>query len=103
MDRYPYSKVFGFFADINTPLNLGIALLLFFVITIFLFQKLKSKISATLISIVLYLVVGAFFAPGMWGGEAQFLYDPAHLLENLFSNGAWQIIVLWPLTILLGV
>ncbi|KKR88102.1 MAG: hypothetical protein UU34_C0001G0099 [Candidatus Curtissbacteria bacterium GW2011_GWA1_41_11] len=93
-----YADLSSFFADLNKPLNLAIALLVLIFISFILLRKFSNKIVVILFIVLIYILIGAFFAPGMWGGQADFLYDPRNISQNMPK--AWTLILLWPLTII---
>ena len=104
---YPYAAYYNFFAQyFGNVFFLAFAFLLWVAITVTWYRILRRKplwliIPLTFtISIVHYLVFGLLFAPGYFGGEAEFLYDPTHIRENIYLHGGWQLIALWPLYLL---
>ena len=50
----------------------------------------------------LYLLFGLLIAPSQFGGEAEFLYEPTRVIENLLHRGGLQAILLWPFYVLSG-
>ena len=108
MSEYPYAAYHNFFGTwFGNPFFLAFAFLLWVAIAIhWAFFVLKGRTlwfrvpPAFIVSAVHYLLFGLLFAPGYFGGEANFLYDPAHLRENLLIYHGWQLIAFWPLSLL---
>lgn len=107
MSEFPYAAYYNFFATwFGNPFFLAFAFLLWLTITIIWTRMLRGRTLwlrvplAFTVSAIHYLVVGLLFAPGYFGGEAEFLYDPVHLRENLLLHGGLNLIVLWPLYLL---
>lgn len=108
MSEFPYGAYVIFFGKwFGNPVFLAFAFLLWLGITIhWAFFAMKARPLwlrvplVLVISAVHYLLFGLLFAPGYFGGEARFLYDPAHLSENLFTYHGWQLIVFWPFSLL---
>ncbi len=107
MSEFPYGAYYSFFATwFGNPVFLAFAFLLWVTITVHWSLMLRGKTPwlrvplALTISAIHYLFFGLLFAPGYFGGEAEFLYDPTHIRENMYLHGGWQLIVLWPLYLL---
>ena len=107
MSEYPYAAYHNFFVTwFGNPFFLAFAFLLWLTITIIWARILRGRTLwlrvplVLVVSAVHYLLFGLLFAPGYFGGEAQFLYDPAHLSENLLIYHGWQLIAFWPLSLL---
>ncbi len=107
MCEYPYGDYAIFFAKwFGNGVFVTFAFLLWLAITVhmvFIFRRRKWWFRAPLaliVSAVHYLIFGLLIAGGRMGGEAEFLYDPALLRDNLFIHGGLQEILLWPLILL---
>ena len=108
MSEFPYGAYCSFFSKwFGNVFFISFAFLLWLVITVhwafFVFKgrTLWLRVPLVLVvSAVHYLLFGLLFAPGYFGGEANFLYDPTHIRENLFFYHGWQLIALWPLSLL---
>ena len=48
----------------------------------------------------IYLIVGLLFVPGYFGGDANFLYAPGRLADNLYQYHGLQLILTWPIYLL---
>ena len=97
MSEFPYSAYYDFFARwFGNGVFITIAFLLWLAITvqmIFIFRRRKWWLRVPLVSIVSsvhYLIFGLLVAGGRFGGEAEFLYDPALLRDNLLTLGGIQ-------------
>lgn len=107
MAEYPYAAYANFFTKwFGNLFFLAFAFLLWLTITIIWARILRGRTLWLRVPLVLvvsaihYLLFGLLFAPGYFGGEAQFLYDPMHLKENLLLYHGWQLIAFWPLSLL---
>lgn len=107
MSEFPYAAYFNFFtAWFGNVLFITFAFLLWVAITVHWVFILKGRTLwlrvplVLIVSAIHYLVFGLLIAPGRFGGEAEFLYDPTHLRENLFFYHGLQMILLWPLSLL---
>jgi hypothetical protein len=107
MPEYPYAAYYVFFARwFGNIWFVTFAFLLWVVVTVHWAFMLKGKTLwlrvplVFIVSAVHYLIFGLLIAGGRFGGEAEFLYDPALLRDNLFIHGGLQGILLWPLSLL---
>ena len=107
MSEFPYGAYASFFAKwFGNVFFITLAFLLWAVITIHWVFMLRGKTLwlrvslAVVVSAIHYLVFGLLITGGLMGGEANFLYDPAHLHENLLVHGGLQYILRWPLALL---
>ncbi len=107
MPEFPYSAYYNFFAKwFGNGAFIAFTFLLWLGITVhmvFIFRRRKWWFRAPLVlavSAMHYLVFGLLVAGGRFGGEAEFLYDPALLRDNMFILGGLQGILLWPLSLL---
>jgi hypothetical protein len=100
---FPYEAYYDFFAKwFGNPFYLAIAFILWAAITITFFRLSRVmagwlRITLTVIvSVIHYMVFGMLFAPSWFGGQAEFLYNPAYIGENIFDHGGWYLIMFWP-------
>jgi hypothetical protein len=107
MPEFPYEDYVQFFSTwFGNVYFITLAFLLWVGITwhwVFMLKgrTLWLRVSlALVVSAIHYLVFGLLIAGGRMGGEAEFLYDPAHLSENLLVHGGLIQILLWPLSLL---
>jgi hypothetical protein len=107
LSEYPYAAYYSFFAKwFGNIWFVTFAFLLWLVITVHWAFMLKGKTLwlrvplAFIVSAVHYLIFGLLIAGGRFGGEANFLYDPTCLRENLFFYHGLEEILHWPLDLL---
>jgi hypothetical protein len=107
MSEFPYGVYYNFFAIwFGNGVFITVAFLLWLAITVHMVLAFRGRkwwfrvpLSLTM-SVIHYLIFGLLVAGGRFGGEAEFLYDPAHLRDNLLTLGGLQGILLWPLSLL---
>jgi len=108
MSEFLYAAYFSFFAKwFGNIWFVTFAFLLWAAITIhWAFFVLKGRTLwlrvplALIVSAVHYLIFGLLIAGGLFGGEASFLYDPAHISENMSIYHGWRLISFWPRSLL---
>jgi hypothetical protein len=106
VDSWPYADFVNFFCTwFGNGISLTIAFLLWTAITVhclIVFWEKKWWLKwplVVVISVVHYLVFGLIIAPGFFGGEAEFLYDPTIIGENMLEHGGLYAILAWPVHI----